>query len=156
MIKPLPGAAGRESSKLFISDMALAGYSGTPLIRKLGLKEGLKLRLVGAPADYFRWLEADCSGWLCPAGQIPDWVHLFAQTKKDFEREMKSLAPVWRKNPQVVIWVSWYKKSSGKSTDLTEDVIRGYALSNGLVDIKVCAVSEEWSGLKLVVPLKDR
>jgi hypothetical protein len=136
--------------------MALAGYSGTPLIRKLGLKEGLKLRLVGAPADYFRWLEADGSEWLCPAGQVPDFVHVFAATKKDFEREMKSLTEIWRRQPKLVIWVSWYKKSSGKSTDLTEDVIRGYALSNGLVDVKVCAVSEEWSGLKLVVPAKMR
>ncbi len=136
--------------------MALAGYSGTPLIRKLGLKEGLKLRLVGAPADYFRWLEADGSGWLCPAGQVPDLVHVFAATKKDFEREMGSLAAIWRLQPKLVIWVSWYKKRSGKSTDLTEDVIRGYALANGLVDVKVCAVSEEWSGLKLVAPLKLR
>jgi hypothetical protein len=136
--------------------MALAGYSGTPLIKKLGIKEGLKLRLVGAPADYFRWLGADLTEWLCPAGQVPDFVHVFATTKKDFEREMKSLAAVWRRQPKLVIWVSWYKKSSGKSTDLTEDVIRGYALSNGLVDVKVCAVSEEWSGLKLVVPVKMR
>jgi hypothetical protein len=136
--------------------MATTGYSGTPLIRKLGIKPGWKLRFIGAPADYFHWLGTDLSGSLCSTGQLPDFVHVFAGAKKDFEREMKSLALVWRKNPQVVIWVSWYKKSSGKSTDLTEDVIRGYALSNGLVDIKVCAVSEEWSGLKLVVPLKDR
>jgi hypothetical protein len=136
--------------------MALAGYSGTPLFRKLGLKEGLKLRLVGAPADYFSWLEIDVSGQLCPAGVVPDWVHVFAVSSREFEREMRGLAPVWRKNPQVVIWVSWYKKSSGKATDLTEDVIRGYALANGLVDIKVCAVSEEWSGMKLVVPVKMR
>jgi hypothetical protein len=136
--------------------MALAGYSGTPLFRKLGLKEGLKLRLVGAPADYFGWLEMDVSGQLCPAGDVPDWVHVFAVSGKDLEREMKALAAVWRKNPQVVIWVSWYKKSSGKSTDLTEDVIRGYALANGLVDIKVCAVSQDWSGLKLVVPVRNR
>ena len=136
--------------------MALAGYSGTPLVKKLGLKEGLKLRLVNAPADYFAWLETDVSGQLCLPGGVPDWVHVFAVSRKDFEREMKALAAVWRKNPQVAIWVSWYKKSSGKSTDLTEDVIRGYALANGLVDIKVCAVSEEWSGLKLVVPVKNR
>jgi hypothetical protein len=136
--------------------MALAGYSGTPLFRKLGLKEGLKLRFVGTPADYFSWLEIDVSAQLCPAGAVPDWVHVFAVTSREFEREMRGLAPVWRKNPQVVIWVSWYKKSSGKATDLTEDVIRGYALANGLVDIKVCAVSEEWSGLKLVVPVKMR
>ena len=69
---------------------------------------------------------------------------------------MRSLKASIRKNPQIVIWVSWYKKSSGVATDLTEDVIRGFALQNGLVDIKVCAVSELWSGLKLVVPVKDR
>jgi hypothetical protein len=136
--------------------MSLAGYSGTPLGKKLGLKEGMKLKLVGAPAGYFQWLEFDVSGWLCPRGADADWVHVFAATRKDFEREMGSLAGLWQKNPRVVIWVSWYKKSSGKATDLTEDVIRGYALANGLVDIKVCAVSEEWSGLKLVVPLNMR
>jgi hypothetical protein len=136
--------------------MATSGYSGTPLIRKLGIKPGWKLRFIGAPADYFDWLGTDLSGSLCAAGQLPDFVHVFAGTRKDFEREMKALAPVWRRNPQVVIWASWFKKSSGKSTDLTEDVIRGFALANGLVDIKVCAVSEEWSGLKLVVPVKDR
>jgi hypothetical protein len=136
--------------------MALAGYSGTPLIKKLGLKEGLKLRLVNAPADYFGWLETDVSGQLCSSGAVPDWVHVFAVTSRDFEREMRKLTPVWLQHPRVVIWVSWYKKSSGKATDLTEDVIRGYALANGLVDIKVCAVSEEWSGLKLVVPVAKR
>ncbi|HLX65967.1 MAG TPA: hypothetical protein VKR41_03195, partial [Puia sp.] len=73
-----------------------------------------------------------------------------------FVKSMRSLASAWKQNPQVVIWVSWYKKSSGMATDLTEDLIRGYALDNGLVDIKVCAVSEQWSGLKLVVPLNKR
>ena len=62
----------------------------------------------------------------------------------------------WQKNTSLIVWVSWYKKSSGMSTDLTEDVIRNYALSHGLVDIKVCAVSDLWSGLKLVVPLSKR
>jgi hypothetical protein len=134
----------------------MAGYSGTPLIKKLGLKPESRIRLIDAPAAYFDWLETDVSAQLCPPRVIPDWVHLFAASGRDFQREMKILAPVWRKNPTVVIWVSWYKKSSGKATDLTEDVIRGYALANGLVDIKVCAVSEEWSGLKLVVPVKNR
>ncbi len=69
---------------------------------------------------------------------------------------MRSLAVAIRKNPRIVIWVSWYKKSSGMASDMTEDVIRGYALKNGLVDIKVCAVSESWSGLKLVVPVNKR
>lgn len=136
--------------------MATAGYSGTPLARKLGIKPSSKVRLVGAPAGYLSWLEFDISGQLCSARVVPDFVHLFAFSRRDFEREMAGLVGICGKNPAVVIWVSWYKKSSGKATDLTEDVIRGYALSHGLVDIKVCAVSEEWSGLKLVVPLAKR
>ena len=136
--------------------MPVAGHSGTPLIKKLGIKPGFKLRLIGAPADYSGWLGQDISGQLCSAHSIPDFVHLFAVTQRDFEREMKSLVGISGKNPNLVIWVSWYKKSSGKATDLTEDIIRGYALANGLVDIKVCAVSEEWSGLKLVVPVAKR
>ena len=145
-----------EKLELHVNNQRMAGYSQTPLIKKLGLKPEMKIRLIAAPPAYFEWLEADVSPQLCPAGTIPDWVHLFAACLRDFEREMKSLAPVWRKNPTAVIWVSWYKKSSGKATDLTEDVVRDYALANGLVDIKVCAVSEEWSGLKLVVRVKDR
>jgi hypothetical protein len=136
--------------------MPTAGYSATPLLKKLGLKEDYKLWLIGAPADYFQWLEADVSGRICPAGQVPDWVHLFAESQKDFQRAMSPVLKACRKNPRIIVWASWYKKSSGKATDLTEDVIRNYALANGLVDIKVCAVSDEWSGLKLVVPVKDR
>jgi hypothetical protein len=126
------------------------------LIKKLGIKPETRVRLVNAPAAYVGWLETDITGQLCPAGGVPDLVHLFAGSRSDFEREMKALSPVWRKNSSAVIWVSWYKKSSGKATDLTEDVVRNYALANGLVDIKVCAVSEEWSGLKLVVPVAKR
>jgi hypothetical protein len=69
---------------------------------------------------------------------------------------MKKMKKVISQNPKIVIWVSWYKKSSGKVTDLTEDVIRNFALQNDLVDVKVCAVSDLWSGLKLVVPLSKR
>jgi hypothetical protein len=145
-----------EKTSSNVNDQVMTGYSGTPLIKKLGLKPEMKIRLIGAPPAYFEWLEADLSPQLCPARAVPDWVHFFAANRRDFEREMKSLAPVWRKNPTVVVWISWYKKSSGRATDLTEDVVRDYALANGLVDIKVCAVSREWSGLKLVVPLKNR
>jgi hypothetical protein len=120
------------------------------------LKEEQRVWLLDKPADYFRWLEADITDQVAGPKEVPDWVHLFASTRAVFEKSMKSLAPVWRKNPQLVIWVSWYKKSSGVATDLTEDVIRDYALKNGLVDVKVCAVSETWSGLKLVVPLNKR
>lgn len=133
-----------------------AGYSGTPLLKKLGLKEGLRIRLINPPDDYYRLLEMDISGQLAAAGELPDWVHLFARSKAGFEGEMERLRKLYKKNTNLVIWVSWYKKSAGIPTDLTEDIVRGWALHNGLVDIKVCAVSEQWSGLKLVVPLSLR
>lgn len=83
-------------------------------------------------------------------------VHLFVKSNKIFEKEMLRLKPLISKNPAIVIWVSWYKKSAKIPTDVTEDVIRNYALKNELVDVKVCAVNDVWSGLKLVVPLKKR
>jgi|ERR1700733_6893234 len=136
--------------------MPTAGYSGTPLFKKLGLKEGLKIRLLKPPENYFKLLERDVSGQLAATREIPDWVHFFARSRREFERGMERLKATYKKNTQLVIWVSWYKKSAGIPTDLTEDIIRGWALKNGLVDIKVCAVSEQWSGLKLVVPLSLR
>jgi hypothetical protein len=136
--------------------MATTGYSGTPLIKKLGIKENTKVKLVHAPADYFSLLEKDISGQFCKKNEFPGLVHLFAANKKIFEKEMQSLLPLLKNNTAVTIWVSWYKKNSGIATDLTEDIIRNYALSNNLVDVKVCAVNELWSGLKLVVPLAKR
>ena len=136
--------------------MATAGYSGTPLVKKLGLSPALKVLLLHPPDDYFQLLEADLSSQLCRPRETPDWVHLFAASQKVFEKGMMALKPLWTKNTSIVIWVSWYKRSAGIPTDLTENMIRDYALQNGLVDIKVCAVSEQWSGLKLVVPVKNR
>jgi hypothetical protein len=136
--------------------MASIGYSGTPLIKKLDLKEGLGVWLINPPDAYFQWLESDISSQICPKGKTPDWVHVFARSEREFETAMRRLKTAIQKNTRLVIWVSWYKKSSGIPTDLSEDTIRGYALQNGLVDIKVCAVSGEWSGLKLVVPLSKR
>jgi hypothetical protein len=83
-------------------------------------------------------------------------VHVFATTEKIFLAEMEKLKPVCRQHTHIIIWVSWYKKSSGMATDITEDTIRNYALANDLVDVKVCAVSDAWSGLKLVVPVSKR
>jgi len=136
--------------------MATAGYSGTPLLKKLGIKPGYKLLFVNQPQNYFDLLAADVTGQLCKKNEVPDLIHLFAATKKEFESEMKGLNQVIKKNKNVAIWVSWYKKSSGIATDITEDTIRNFALNNDLVDVKVCAVSDTWSGLKLVVPLKSR
>ena len=136
--------------------MTAAGYSGTPLLKKLGIKPGHKLVLINQPGNYFELLEADVTDQLCNKNEVPDLIHLFTVTKKEFESEMKRLDPVIEKNKKIVIWVSWYKKSSGMATDITEDTIRNFALKNNLVDVKVCAVSDIWSGLKLLVPLRSR
>jgi hypothetical protein len=136
--------------------MTNAGYSGTPLLKKLGIKQGLKLLLINAPANYFELLEFDISAQLAGRKEIPGLIHLFAQTKRDFEKGMKKIEPYCKKNREIIIWVSWYKKSAGMISDLSENAIRDYALQNNLVDIKVCAVSELWSGLKLVIPLSKR
>jgi hypothetical protein len=136
--------------------MANVGYSGTPLLKKLGLKEGFRIWLINPPEGYFQWLDKDISSQLCPPRILPDWAQLFAGSIREFEAGMRRLEKAYKKNTGMTIWVSWYKKSSGIPTDLTEDIIRGYALRHGLVDIKVCAVNEQWSGLKLVVPLGKR
>jgi hypothetical protein len=101
-------------------------------------------------------LQEDITPQLCKGAQLPDLIHLFVTDKADFEKGMKKVTALARKNTSIAIWVSWYKKSSGIKTDITEDTIRDYALENGLVDIKVCAVSDIWSGLKLVVPVAKR
>ncbi len=131
-----------------------AGYSGTPLIKKLGIKPTDKLKLIHAPAEYVQWLGEEVSGQLCKAKEPADFIHLFAKNKAVFEKEMMKLLPYLK--PTVSIWVSWYKKSSGIATDITETDIRNFALANQLIDVKVCAVSEEWSGLKLVIPVSMR
>jgi hypothetical protein len=136
--------------------MPTAGYSETPLLKKLGVKPDYKVLLINAPDNYFELLETNLTDQLARRNVTPDWIHLFVKSNKEFESEMQKLLPIAKKNPAITIWVSWYKKSSGIATDVTEDVIRNLALKNKLVDVKVCAVSDTWSGLKLVVPLKHR
>lgn len=137
-------------------NMATAGYSGTPLVKKLGIKPGMKILLLMEPVNYPELLAININDQHCKKNETPDLVHLFVTNNKVFETSMKKLQSVCKKNPAVRIWVSWYKKSANIPTDITEDVIRNYALKNGLVDVKVCAVSEIWSALKLVVPLAKR
>jgi hypothetical protein len=136
--------------------MATAGYSGTALIKKLGIKPEMKVLLINEPGYYYKLLEADIADQSSKKNETPDLVHLFVKNVKEFEAEMKKLKPVCKQNPSITIWVSWYKKAARIPTDITEDVIRNYALKNDLVDIKVCAVSDIWSGLKLVVPIAKR
>jgi hypothetical protein len=133
-----------------------AGYSGTPLLNKLGIKPGMKILLVQEPDNYYELLEMNISKQRSKKNDVPDLVHLFAKTNKEFESEIKKLKPLYKQNPSISIWVSWYKKAAKIPTDITEDTIRNYALKNGLVDVKVCAVSDTWSGLKLVVPVAKR
>ncbi|MGC4037306.1 MAG: hypothetical protein QM764_15205 [Chitinophagaceae bacterium] len=136
--------------------MSTSGYSGTPLINKLGIKPSMKVLLINQPDDYTDLLVTDIDKQLLKANQTPDFIHLFVKTNKEYETEMKKIKAIAKKNPEVIIWVSWYKKAAKIRTDVTEDVIRNYALKNDLVDIKVCAVSDIWSGLKLVVPVTKR
>ena len=136
--------------------MATAGYSGTPLLKKLGIKPEMKVLLINKPGDYFKLLEVDISDQFSKQNETPDFIHLFVKNVKEFEAEMKKLKPVCKQNPNITIWVSWYKKAAKIETDITEDTIRNYALKNDLVDVKVCAVSDIWSGLKLVVPVAKR
>jgi hypothetical protein len=136
--------------------MATAGYSGVPLLKKLGIKPRVKLLLINQPDDYYSLLETNIKDQLCRKNETPDLIHLFVKSNKEFEMEMNRMKPLIKKNTAVSIWVSWYKKSAKIPTDMTEDVIRNYALQHGLVDVKVCAVSEVWSGLKLVVPVNKR
>lgn len=136
--------------------MASVGYSGTQLIKKLGIKPEMKVLVINQPADYFSLLEVNISDQYCKKNEVPDFIHLFVKSVKEFEAAMKKLKPLIKQNTSVVIWASWYKKAAKIPTDITEDIIRNYALQNDLVDVKVCAVSDVWSGLKLVVPVKKR
>jgi len=136
--------------------MATVGYSGTPLLKKLGIKPEMKVLIVNKPDDYYKLLEANINDQSCKKNEKPDLIHLFVKSVKEFEAEMKKLKSFCKQNPNITIWISWYKKAAKIPTDITEDTIRNYALKNDLVDVKVCAVSDIWSGLKLVVPLAKR
>ena len=136
--------------------MVNAGYSRTPLIKKLGITSGMKVLVIHAPEDYFQLLETDLSKQYVTKNGNPDLVHLFAKNNAAFEKEMETVLKLCKKNTSLIVWISWYKKSSGIVTDLSENMIREFALQHNLVDIKVCAVSNEWSGLKLVVPVSKR
>lgn len=126
--------------------MAIAGYSGTPLIRKLGIKEGMKIRLINQPDNYFALLGTDISNQFSKKDP-PDLVHLFVTERKELQRLFNQLIQELPKT--TVIWISWYKQSAKIPTDITENSIREIVLPTGWVDIKVCAVSELWSGLKI-------
>jgi hypothetical protein len=128
-----------------------AGYSGTPLSRKLGYKAASRVLLVNAPAEYAALLEPMPDGIVFEpkASTRTEFAHVFVTRKEELERVLKSLRQALK--PDAAVWVSWPKKSARVPTTVTEDTIRELALPLGFVDIKVCAVSDVWSGLKLVV-----
>jgi hypothetical protein len=134
----------------------MPGYSGTPLPQKLGIREKFRIALVDAPADVKAELKQALGGCeIAKDGRGPlDFAMLFvksqAELKNQFARVSRQLAPAG------MLWVSWPKKSSGVPSDLDENVVRKIGLDAGLVDVKVCAVSEVWSGLKFVIRVKDR
>jgi hypothetical protein len=134
--------------------MPTAGYSGTPLAKKLGIKEGFKISLCNQPEYYFD-LFTDFPGNVKVINKSKtDFIHYFVREEKQLAKDIKHLKNQIEQDG--MIWISWPKKSSKVQTDITEDTVRNHALKNGLVDVKVCAVDEVWSGLKLVIPVKDR
>jgi hypothetical protein len=128
-----------------------AGYSGTPLAKKLGFKPGQRVSAPGAPPNYRKLLAPLPDGveFQARMAKTTDIVHVFTASKADLAKTLASCRKTL--GPAAAIWVSWPKKASKVPTDITEDTIRAVALPLGLVDIKVCAVDETWSGLKLVV-----
>ncbi len=134
----------------------MAGYSGTPLAKKLGLKEGHTLLLLKAPKGFEKTLDApDEVDVHDDAGEGPfDVIVWFTKKRSDLESKLESVADTL--DADGGLWVAWPKKASGVKTDVTEDVIRNHALALGLVDNKVCAVDDVWSGLRLVVRVADR
>ena len=136
--------------------MKTSAYSKTPLVRKLGIKEGYKVRIINQPAHYLDLLGdiPDKVVFLKRKGKEVDFIHLFAKNIKELDKHIEKIPHEIKKNG--MIWVSWYKKASKIPTDLNEDLIRRTALHLGLVDIKVCAVDEQWSGLKIVWRKENR
>jgi hypothetical protein len=134
----------------------MPGYSGTPLAQKLGIKPGQKMATMGAPPGY-RKLLAPLPQEVSFTREIEagaPFVHLFVKERKTLAAELKRLRRLLA--DEGVLWVSWPKKYSGVATDITEDVIRELSLPLGLVDVKVCAVDETWSGLKLMIRRENR
>ena len=135
----------------------MSGYSVTPLAKKLGIKEGFKIILLNPPDYYLDLFESLPSNIefvdLQNEDQI-DFIHFFTNSEQELQRKILDLKS--KLKPTGMIWVSWPKKASKVPTDVDDSVVRRIGLESGLVDVKVCAVDEIWSGLKFVFRLKDR
>jgi hypothetical protein len=133
-----------------------SAYSGTPLSKKLGIKSGVRVLLFEAPAEFREWLGElpDDVAFTSRMAENVDIVHVFAVRSAKLAHHLQRLRKELRQD--AAVWVSWPKKASKVPTDITEDVIRKIALPLGFVDIKVCAVTDVWSGLKLVIRKSER
>jgi len=133
-----------------------AGYSGTPLAKKLGIKEGMLVVSVDAPQNYDELLSPLPDGVRISknARRDADVIHIFTNTRDGLFKAVSEVRHLIKQNGS--IWVSWYKKAAKLPTEITEDTIREAAFPLGLVDVKVCAVDEKWSGLKLVIRKENR
>jgi hypothetical protein len=127
----------------------MAGYSPKSLAAKLGIKEGMALYAIAAPKDYRALLAIDAPIATRPPKGGADFVHLFVTSLAELDKQLLLARKAMK--PDGMLWVSWYKKAAKIPTDVTEDLIRARALKTDLVDVKVCAVSDIWSGLKLVI-----
>jgi hypothetical protein len=134
----------------------VAGYSGTPLAKKLGIKEDFRVALVNAPRNFREELGSLPAGAsIVPQSRGPlDLVLLFVETRADLTERFAKLAT--KLTPNGMLWVAWPKNSSGVPTDLSFGVVQEVGLAAGLVDNKVCAITEVWSGLRFVIRVKDR
>jgi len=134
----------------------VAGYSTRSLVDKLGIKGGARIAIFQAPKEYARTLGKLPAGVTRRASAVGplDFIQFFTKQKRELERRFAGLVRALA--PAGMLWISWPKQSSGVTTDLTEDVIRAIGLAHGLVDVKVAAVDDVWSGLKFVRRLKDR
>lgn len=135
----------------------MAGYSGTPLAKKLGFKEGFRVGFVNPPGGFQQELGSLPSGVNISVARLPkplDLILFFADSQQILKREFPKLAQKLEKNG--MLWIAWPKKTSGVATDLSDNSVRKIGLDAGLVDVKVCAVNDIWSGLKFVYRLEDR
>ena len=133
-----------------------AGYSGTPLVQKLGIKEGFRVALIAAPDGFRKELVGlpRRVSFVTSVSPHLDLILFFAKSRSELARNFSRLG--MKLAPAGMLWIAWPKKASGVATDLSDNVVREIGLEAGLVDVKVCAVNETWSGLKFVIRVKDR
>ena len=133
----------------------MAGYSGTPLAKKLGIKHGFRVWFLNAPNDFEQELQLPADIRIISGKAKPlDLVLLFTKSEAKLDKEFPAMAR--KLSPNGMLWVCWPKKASGVATDINETIVRRIGLDAGFVDVKICAVSDVWSGLKFVYRLKDR